>query len=625
MDLVHKPSQDDIGRTDPCVDTADPTSTLHSPASTNIPKSREDLVREDSVDQEPSKETSSESKVMEGKSPLNKPKSMGHRRQASIGLGIITNLGSTNKRSETDAPLSPLTKNDAFFHASTIPTPRPPSLLSRSQSRTKKDRPEREEDTRQTYASRIRNLTLLGKTTADGPAPSPIPNYLNATARSPTMTNPVEPSSYDEISSTAVGRHTRSYTDDEIMPLPSPCPAGASTSTHSISTPYYIFPKGNTTASLSSPPFPVTPDEHEPSPTPSSSIPILAISPSFYPHKTNKIPSLSEVPMLGDEDDPTYDHRKHAFDIPMVREHNFRSSSPLRYNEEDLIGKQIGSFHIQRLLGVGAFSKVYLAEHIQEGGKYAIKTIHKGRILRHPRVQSSIEREIGVLKFIDHPNIVRLEATMETEHMLCIVLEYAKGGELFDFVQNMHHDLHKTHRKVDETLVKRIFLQLVKVVQWMHRHNIVHRDLKLENILIHMENDQPHLKVTDFGLARVVDPASPMLQTRCGSEEYAAPEIVQNLGYDGRLTDTWALGIILYALLVGYLPFRYNPNRGERVSQLFYRIVRADVKWPSEWTKNPSLAPSEQARHVVEQLLIPKPQKRLRIDDIEAQPWCSQS
>lgn len=116
----------------------------------------------------------------------------------------------------------------------------------------------------------------------------------------------------------------------------------------------------------------------------------------------------------------------------------------------------------------------------------------------------------------------------------------------------------------------------------------------------------------------MIDPDSPILTTRCGSEEYAAPEIVQSKGYDGRQTDTWALGIILYALLVGYLPFRYDATKGERVTQMFYRIVRAQVKWPKTWNHHP------QAKQVVERILVRKPEQRIPLQDVEAHPWFQQ-
>lgn len=118
-------------------------------------------------------------------------------------------------------------------------------------------------------------------------------------------------------------------------------------------------------------------------------------------------------------------------------------------------------------------------------------------------------------------------------------------------------------------------------------------------------------------MARVVDPDSPLLTTRCGSEEYAAPEIVQGKGYDGRKTDVWALGIILYSLLVGYLPFRYDPSKHEKVSQLFYRIVKAEIKWPTDDLSEIS----SEAKLVASRLLERNPDKRININEIEQLSW----
>ncbi|KAG0174174.1 hypothetical protein DFQ28_004659 [Apophysomyces sp. BC1034] len=517
---------------------------------------------------------------------------MGHRRQASKGLGILTDPDSLNKRFTEGS------KNNAFFHASDMPTPRPPPSLRQAAAQACQS--ESSEDS-QTYASRLRNVMAANRhttptiTTTTAPVPSPIPNYLHAKATSAAA------SSHQSLSSLlpqSPVRRSGSYSDDEIMPLPTPMPVSYSPTEH----PHYTFLKDRVIPSHS----PVTPEEG-----PSISIPVIAVSPSFPPLTEDKIPSLSEEPMLGDVEDSTY-HQKRIWDIPMTREQKFGSSLPIQCaEEEDLVKKQLDKYRIKKLLGIGAFSKVYLAENVDNGEKYAIKVIQKERMVNDSRMRSSIEREVGILKYIHHPNVVQLEATMETERNLCIVLEYARGGELFDFVQQMHRN-----QQLDEQLVKKTFLNLVQVVQWMHQHNIVHRDLKLENILVRIDDDgMPVVKVTDFGLARVVDPEAPTLTTRCGSEEYTAPEIVQGSGYDGRKTDTWALGIILYALLVGYLPFRYNPTNGERVSKLFYRIVKAEVKWPS----NHSI--SAEARQVVERILVRNPDKRISLQNIANLPW----
>lgn len=142
------------------------------------------------------------------------------------------------------------------------------------------------------------------------------------------------------------------------------------------------------------------------------------------------------------------------------------------------------------------------------------------------------------------------------------MLERVGGGELFDFIAD-HHD--KIAQR--EWLVRMLFGELANAVGWMHSINLVHRDIKLENILLthhlfSVDNLRPStlpsgplLKISDFGLSRFIDPLSPLLETRCGSEEYAAPELIIGKRYDGRKTDVWAMGVVLYALLSGSLPF----------------------------------------------------------------------
>ncbi|KAI8374596.1 kinase-like domain-containing protein [Radiomyces spectabilis] len=297
--------------------------------------------------------------------------------------------------------------------------------------------------------------------------------------------------------------------------------------------------------------------------------------------------------MLGDleesdSSDSASETQNHILPTPFSQNHSNHnnnrvhqlSSSSLSSEiiDEDLLYKRIWKYQIEKLVGSGAFSK-----------------------------------------FLDHPNIVKLEATMETQHYLCIVLQYVEDGELFDYIQAMHQKLAQKDQKVDEALIKNLFLQLVHVVGWMHEHNLIHRDLKLENILIQMVDGHPHLMVADFGLARVVEPGGPKLTTRCGSDEYAAPEIVQSLPYDGRETDTWALGVILYAMLVGYLPFMYQNERGGKLSHLFHRIIRAEVKWPV--VADPTKDISPQAKDVVHRILVRRPEKRIRLQDIDQLPW----
>ncbi|KAG0171156.1 hypothetical protein DFQ30_001378 [Apophysomyces sp. BC1015] len=482
---------------------------------------------------------------------------MGHRRQPSVGLGIVTDLEEIHNDNRKS-------KNDAFF-SRVMDLPRPPPSLVRHAS------------------------------------PSDIE----------PLASPVQ-SARAEILIEQHGTHLEnvdihSFPVEKITPLPSPAQSNVNTTFLAVHT----FPKHRVIS------LPVTTEN--PSSSTSTSIPVIAFSP-LPPGKANHIPSLSEQPILGDVDEQQQTLAKDLLTVPIIRELKFSSPTLPRCTEEDLIGKLIWKFQIQKLLGVGAFSKVYLADDIESGKQYAIKMISKERMVNDLRVKTSIEREVEILKYIDHPSIIRLEATMETDQYLCIVLEYVEGGELFDYVQKMHYTAQDPLHTRTEQDVKELFFQIVQVVKWMHEHNIVHRDIKLENILLQEDAyGNLRVKLTDFGLARVVDPTAPQLTTRCGSEEYAAPEIVQSRAYDGRQTDTWSLGVVLYALLVGYLPFTYNPSRGEKISHMFHRIVCADIKWP--FPKDTSILVNDNAKRVVERMLVRQPEKRIGLHDVEKLPW----
>ncbi|KAG1146867.1 hypothetical protein G6F37_004481 [Rhizopus arrhizus] len=400
-----------------------------------------------------------------------------------------------------------LSKTNAFFNTNDTAIPRPPPSISRKIS-IKQNNTIPVVQEKNHENYASRLRNLVAATRQVSVAPTPIPQYLNV--KKSVLSEELRSPTFSEV---------------EIMPLPTPKPTNSR-------------------------------ERKLPEATKSEEIAIISYLHSSY---SKEMPKLSDEPILGD-----------YIEQPIKREQQ-NYNQMIHVMDEDVIGKQIGSYRISKLLGVGAFSKVYIGHHTKTEQFCALKIIQKGKLLNDPRIRSSIEREIGVLKYIYHTNIVRLEATMETEQFICIVLEYVEGGELFDLVQKMHYQSRLARQKVDETTIKNLFLQLVKAVKWLHEHHIVHRDLKLENILIHKEDEQIVLKITDFGLARVVDPESPLLTTRCGSEEYAAPEILQGKGYDGKKTDTWALGIILYALLVGYLPFRYDI----RATQLGQQATRS--------------------------------------------------
>ncbi|KAI5825526.1 Pkinase-domain-containing protein, partial [Schizophyllum commune Tattone D] len=210
------------------------------------------------------------------------------------------------------------------------------------------------------------------------------------------------------------------------------------------------------------------------------------------------------------------------------------------------------------------------------------------------RTRVSFIREVEVLRHISHPNITPLLSYFTTKNYHALVLPYLPGGDLLGLVNS-----DAGYDSLTETTARKIFSDLSKAVGWMHGVGLVHRDIKLENILLAAplipseENPhpsynptQPLVKLTDFGLSRFIDPDNPLLKTKCGSEAYAAPELVTSTtytsgGYDPRLTDSWACGVVLYALACRRLPFGEGaePTPGARRKWLM-RVARGDWSWP---------------------------------------------
>ncbi|CAJ0767765.1 21326_t:CDS:2, partial [Entrophospora sp. SA101] len=208
----------------------------------------------------------------------------------------------------------------------------------------------------------------------------------------------------------------------------------------------------------------------------------------------------------------------------------------------------------------------------------AIKIIGIKGIQDSERVKSSVLREVEMLKFINHPNIVRLFDVVDISTHFCLILEYIPGGELFDYVNDYYEE-------TTEQDSKQIFLQLVDIL-------------------------------TDFGLAKFVDPTNPLLSTRCGSEEYAAPELISGKSpYDGKKTDIWSLGIILYSLLVGYLPFNFDGPR----KQFLHKIIKAEFDFPKtsmEGERGRRGTISNEAKDLIKKILMSDPDKRFTLEEI---------
>ncbi|KAJ3929958.1 MAG: CAMK/CAMKL/Kin4 protein kinase [Lentinula lateritia] len=266
---------------------------------------------------------------------------------------------------------------------------------------------------------------------------------------------------------------------------------------------------------------------------------------------------------------------------------------------------KFGPYLLLQTLGEGEFGKVKLGLHSTWGEEVAVKLIRRGNVDSAVRM-SKVEREIEVLRTLKHPNIVRLYDVIETDKYIGIIIEYASGGELFDHIL--------AHRYLRERDAAKLFSQLISGVWYIHQKKIVHRDLKLENLLLDRHRN---VIITDFGFAnRFEHRADDLMQTSCGSPCYAAPELVISEGlYVGSAVDIWSCGVILYAMLAGYLPFDDDPANpdGDNINLLYKYIVNTPLSFPDYI--------SESARDLLSMMLVPDPSRRASLENVMQHPW----
>ena len=321
---------------------------------------------------------------------------------------------------------------------------------------------------------------------------------------------------------------------------------------------------------------------------------------------------------------------------------------------------KFGDYVLGQTLGEGEFGKVKLGWK-KDGGvssvQVAIKLIRRENLNTNPTRLPKIYREIKILSQLEHKNIVRLHEMVETEKYIGIILEYASGGELFDYIL--------THRYLKDNAARKLFAQLVSGVGYLHKKGIVHRDLKLENLLLDRNRN---IIITDFGFANTFNPRDELgedieynltnrdfvkkmdlerpnsdgfrkgdlMQTSCGSPCYAAPElVVTDSLYTGRKVDVWSCGVILvnipsqriimkantgtqYAMLAGYLPFDDDPANpeGDNINLLYKYIMSTPLTFPEYVTPH--------ARDLLRRILVPDPRKRADLFEVARHSWLSE-
>ncbi|XP_037947781.1 uncharacterized protein LOC119679474 isoform X3 [Teleopsis dalmanni] len=255
-------------------------------------------------------------------------------------------------------------------------------------------------------------------------------------------------------------------------------------------------------------------------------------------------------------------------------------------------------FDIIKKLGQGTYGKVQLGINKETGQEVAIKTIKKCKIEAEADLVR-IRREVQIMSSVQHPNIIHIYEVFENREKMVLVMEFAAGGELYDYL---------SERKVlSEDEARRIFRQVATAVYYCHKHKICHRDLKLENILL---DEHGNAKIADFGLSNVFDDQR-LLATFCGSPLYASPEIVEGTPYQGPEVDCWSLGVLLYTLVYGSMPFD-----GSNFKRLVKQISQGDYYEP----KKPSSAST-----LIRDMLTVCPRKRATIEQICSHWWVNQS
>ncbi|OHT17238.1 CAMK family protein kinase [Tritrichomonas foetus] len=263
-------------------------------------------------------------------------------------------------------------------------------------------------------------------------------------------------------------------------------------------------------------------------------------------------------------------------------------------------GDEIGNYTFISKLGSGSFATVWLAQHKLIGSKVAIKIIQKSSINSNEAI-TRFNRECALLKQMDHPFIAELFEIIETETCSFLVMEYAEHGNMLEYVNK--------NGRLDENKARHYFCQIISALDYIHNEKYVaHRDLKAENVLL---DSHDNIRLIDFGLSNVFTRDTPELKTACGSPAYASPEMIQGFPYT-KAADMWSAGILLYAMVVGRLPYD-----DKNITVILQKIVNEEVKYPSFLSLS--------LIDLLKRLLTKNPDHRITLTRLKEHVWFSQS
>ena len=267
----------------------------------------------------------------------------------------------------------------------------------------------------------------------------------------------------------------------------------------------------------------------------------------------------------------------------------------LSLNENKQREVMIGDYIVKHTIGKGTFSRVKLGINKYSGEKVAIKILDKLKIVEKEDLERII-REMRMLSELDNEHVIKVYQIYEDDNHYLIIMEYCEGGELFNYIVEK--------QKLSENETAFFFYQIIKGVEYIHSKGIAHRDLKPENLLLDKDKK---IKIIDFGLSNYFDGIQ-KLETPCGSPCYASPEMVGGNKYNGFFIDVWATGIILFAMLCGYLPFEDDNN-----DILFKQILSGKINYPSYL--------SEMSKDLLNKIIETEPEKRIKIEEIKKHPF----
>ena len=321
----------------------------------------------------------------------------------------------------------------------------------------------------------------------------------------------------------------------------------------------------------------------------------------------------SEENINNSNDNDNTEYYVFSLSIPGGKVHSYYTNSKNDYDKwitilsKLLHTKNINDYYeIKEQIGRGKFSVVNLGLDIQTNKKYAIKTINKSNLL--PSDLELIKIEIDILKICQHPYVVKLYDVIETSNTIYLITEYCAGGNLFSYFEKRHFSL-------EEPRIVDLVHKIATAVYSMHHLGIVHRDLKLSNIVMTDTTNNASLRILDFGLGKILGPGEKCNES-FGTVGYAAPEVIQENQYDFK-ADIWSLGVITYFLFTGKLPFDYvSPQKGK--VDAIYNTVYNDVDFSDNerWSKV-----SQEGKKFVMDLLVKDVNKRLNIKEVLEHEW----